>query len=101
MASYKEFCSKPSEVLKSTVIFLDINLGFGRKSGLDAYHWLKERKFSGEIVFFTGHASSHPLVREASKIPGVTLLTKPSGISVIGPIIRNAIARHSGPRQDR
>ncbi len=101
LESYEEFRIKGEEVLRSAIVFLDINLGFGRKSGIDAYRWLKERNFEGEIVFLTGHAASHPLVQEATRIPGVTLLTKPSGISVIGPIIRSALARHTGPRQNR
>src|SRR5262245_40708742 len=53
------------------LVILDINLGQGEPSGIDVYSWLVEKRFSGRIVFFTGHAQTHPAVQEASRISGV------------------------------
>jgi FixJ family two-component response regulator len=57
---------------------LDINLGEGQPSGLDAYHWLRESGFEGKIVFLTGHARSHPLVSQARQAGKVVILEKPT-----------------------
>lgn len=65
------------EALGCGLALLDINLGAGVSSGLDAYRWLKDNGFSGKTVFFTGHARSHPLVREALELPHVQVLSKP------------------------
>src|SRR6478736_7080105 len=54
--------------LATTIAFLDINLGANQPSGIDAYHWLKQNDYQGCIIFFTGHAKTHPLVAEASKL---------------------------------
>jgi DNA-binding NtrC family response regulator len=56
---------------------LDINLGVGVASGIDAYHWLRERQFGGRVLFLTGHARSHPLVGQAASLEGVRVLQKP------------------------
>lgn len=56
---------------------LDINLGANQPNGLEAYHWLRENRFAGRILFFTGHARSHPLVRTACQLEGVQVVEKP------------------------
>jgi DNA-binding response OmpR family regulator len=56
---------------------LDINLGPGVPSGIDAYRWLKEHKFVGRTVFLTGHARSHPLVAEALRLGDAMVYDKP------------------------
>jgi len=71
------------EALGCGLALLDINLGAGVPSGLDAYRWLKDNGFSGKTVFFTGHARSHPLVREALELPHVQVLSKPVASKVL------------------
>src|SRR5262249_26305927 len=60
-----------SRAIACQLAILDINLGVGVSSGVDAYRWLRERQFGGRIVFLTGHARSHPLVAEASSLDGI------------------------------
>jgi DNA-binding response OmpR family regulator len=56
---------------------LDINLGPGTPSGIDAYRWLKDHRFGGRTVFLTGHARSHPLVAEALRLGDASVYDKP------------------------
>jgi DNA-binding response OmpR family regulator len=58
---------------------LDVNLGAGQPSGVDAWRWLQEHSFSGRIAFLTGHARSFPGVAEAYAL-GVKVLQKPGSI---------------------
>jgi DNA-binding response OmpR family regulator len=58
---------------------LDVNLGPGRPSGVDAYRWLREQSFPGQIFFLTGHACSYPGVAEAHA-NGVRVLQKPVSV---------------------
>jgi CheY-like chemotaxis protein len=58
---------------------LDVNLGSGQPSGVDAYRWLKEHFFSGRIAFLTGHARPFPGVAEAYAL-GVKVIQKPGSI---------------------
>lgn len=67
---------------------LDINLGPGRATGIDACRWLVERGFQGEIVFLTGHASSHPLVVEAAEILQARIFAKPLEASRMEELVR-------------
>jgi CheY-like chemotaxis protein len=60
---------------------LDINLGHGEPSGLDAYRWLKQHRFAGRMVFLTGHARSHPLVSEARRLGDVGVYDKPISVA--------------------
>jgi len=63
-------------VLACQVAILDVNLGPGLPSGIDAFQWLREQAFGGDIVFLTGHAPSHPMVEGALKL-GARVLRKP------------------------
>jgi CheY-like chemotaxis protein len=67
---------------KFYLAILDINLGDGRPSGIDAYRWLRAQGFVGRVAFLTGHARSHPLVAEALRAGDVTVYDKP--ITVAG-----------------
>lgn len=78
------------EALGCGLALLDINLGAGVPSGLDAYRWLKENGFSGRTVFLTGHARSHPLVREAMELTHVQVLSKPIESKVLLALVRDA-----------
>jgi FixJ family two-component response regulator len=75
--SLEELKHKRVEALGCELALLDINLGAGVPSGLEAYAWLKENGFSGRTVFLTGHARSHPLVRQALELSNVQVLSKP------------------------
>lgn len=56
---------------------LDINLGPGRESGLDAYRWLRSHGYEGRIAFLTGHGRNHPLVADALRTGDATVHDKP------------------------
>jgi FixJ family two-component response regulator len=75
--SLEELMSQRSKVLGCKTAILDINLGEGQPSGVDAYHWLKEQGFRGNIIFLTGHARSHPLVALAHHFGDARVLEKP------------------------
>lgn len=77
VASVEELKEKEADVMTSNLAILDVNLGPGEPSGMDAFRWLKERGFTGEIVFLTGHARSHPLVKAAYELPNVRVFEKP------------------------
>jgi DNA-binding response OmpR family regulator len=65
--------------LSFDLVILDVNLGAGQPTGVDAYRWLRERSFSGQVVFLTGHGRSIPGVAEAHAL-GVKVLEKPVAI---------------------
>ncbi|MBN1204026.1 MAG: response regulator [Myxococcaceae bacterium] len=76
-ASFEAMTRQQEQVLGCELALLDINLGSGVANGLDAYHWLRQHRFAGRIVFLTGHARSHPLVRQAHELTQVRVLSKP------------------------
>ncbi len=76
--------------LACQLAILDINLGAGAASGLDAYRWLRERRFGGRVLFLTGHARSHPLVDEAARLGGVRVLQKPISLDNLLAVIMGA-----------
>jgi ActR/RegA family two-component response regulator len=65
------------EALAADVAVLDINLGAGQPSGIDAYDWLVSQNFAGRLLFLTGHAHAHPLVARAERLHRATVLAKP------------------------
>jgi FixJ family two-component response regulator len=77
VGSYEELAALGEAALGASVAILDINLGPDRRSGIDAYTWLREKGFKGRIVFLTGHASTHPLVVEAQRIGDAEIFSKP------------------------
>jgi FixJ family two-component response regulator len=77
VGSYDELVALGDGVLACRVAILDINLGANRRSGIDAYTWLRQKGYTGRIVFLTGHASTHPLVVEAHRIGDVEIFSKP------------------------
>jgi DNA-binding NtrC family response regulator len=77
-ASLEEARGFLRELPEFDLAILDVNLGEGLPSGLDVHRWLSENGFRGKVVFFTGHARSHPLLRKACELPGVELLEKPA-----------------------
>ena len=77
LGSYKELVALGNDVLACDVAILDINLGPNQPSGVDAYTWLRDKGYTGRIVFLTGHAGAHPLVIEAKRIGDAEIFSKP------------------------
>ena len=77
VGSYEELVALGEEALKCRGAILDINLGPSRRSGIDAYAWLRQKGYTGRIAFLTGHASNHPLVVEANRLGDAEIFTKP------------------------
>ncbi|HLL01073.1 MAG TPA: response regulator [Myxococcaceae bacterium] len=86
--SFDEMVRRQEQVLGCGLALLDVNLGGGVPSGLDAFHWLKANQFPGRIVFLTGHARSHPLVRQARELTGAQVLSKPVNAKVLMALVR-------------
>lgn len=60
-----------------TLAIIDVNLGPGEPSGVDVSAWLRAHGIGCRIVFLTGHASDHPLVRAASSAAAGDVIAKP------------------------
>ena len=87
--SVEAMVQQKDQVLGCGLALLDVNLGSGVPSGLDAYYWLRENGFGGRIVFLTGHARSHPLVRKAYDLSQALILSKPVDAKVLMALVRN------------
>lgn len=81
--SYEEVVALGTHAQGFDAAFLDINLGIGQKTGMDAFNWLQAHGFTNRVVFFTGHARSFPLLVSALDKPNVRLLEKPATIAMI------------------
>lgn len=90
VGSFKDVREHAERVLGSRLAILDVNLGPGEPSGVDVYKWLRSLRFSGQIVFLTGHAGMHPLVQEARALAGVRVLLKPIAVHLLIEIARSA-----------
>lgn len=77
VGSYEELVALGDQAFRSGLAILDINLGANRRSGIDAYAWLRNKGYRGRIVFLTGHANLHPLVVEAQRIGDAEIFSKP------------------------
>jgi len=77
VGSYEELVARGEDALKCSGAVLDINLGPNRRSGIDAYTWLRHEGYTGRIAFLTGHANNHPLVAEALRLGDAEVFTKP------------------------
>jgi len=81
--SVREMVDQSDQVLRSELAFLDINLGAGNPSGVAGYRWLKKKNYHGRVVFFTGHAHSHPQVQEALRLGDADVVQKPVPIGAL------------------
>jgi FixJ family two-component response regulator len=77
VGSLAELQEHADYVLSCSIAILDINLGGGVPSGLDAHRWLLAHGFAGQVAFLTGHAHQTPIVQAATELPGVRVLQKP------------------------
>ncbi|MCU1280197.1 MAG: hypothetical protein JWM53_3743 [bacterium] len=91
--SLAELQAHADEALACALAILDVNLGEGVPSGLDAYRWLRDREFAGRIVLLTGHAGSLPLVRQAGLRADVPILLKPTGLDRLRQLARAPAAK--------
>jgi FixJ family two-component response regulator len=94
--SVAQLTTHADEVLDARLVFLDVNLGEGKPSGIDAHNWLKQRSFGGESVFLTGHARHHPLVAQATRL-GARFLEKPVDADELIAIVKGAVAAAPAP----
>ncbi len=77
LGSVAELVEHRDEALACGLAILDINLGAGQPSGLDAHAWLQAQRFAGRTAFLTAHARSHPLVARAASLAGARVYGKP------------------------
>jgi FixJ family two-component response regulator len=82
-SSENDMIALGDQALHCGVAILDINLGPQVPSGIDAYGWLRRHGFDGRIVFLTGHAASHPLVVEASRLGDAEVVGKPVSLDAL------------------
>jgi FixJ family two-component response regulator len=94
--SVDSLMSHETEALESSLAILDVNLGAGKPSGLDAFNWLKDRQFKGKIFFLTGHARSHPLIIKACET-GAGVWAKPIASDFIISSIKNILKEREQP----
>ncbi len=89
--SLREFENHTNDVLRAKVVILDINLGPNVPDGVDAFHLLVERGFSGKVLFFTGHARTNPQVALAER-SGATILEKPIQPETLVAFVKRALS---------
>jgi FixJ family two-component response regulator len=75
--SFADLVAQERDALATEAAILDVNLGPSQPSGLDALQWLRVRSYRGRVCFLTGHAASHPLVRQAIALGQAAVLEKP------------------------
>jgi response regulator RpfG family c-di-GMP phosphodiesterase len=66
-----------SSILDTDIAFLDINLGANSPSGVDVYHWMRNKGYKKPIYFLTAHAESSSEIRSIEASGEVTVLSKP------------------------
>jgi len=86
-ASLEDVQALAAESLGAKLAILDVNLGDGRPTGVDVLQWLRERGFSGAVVFLTGHAATDPRVLAASRMAGTRVLSKPISIDALAQLV--------------
>jgi DNA-binding NtrC family response regulator len=64
--SLAEVAAQHARLDALTLAILDVNLGPGEPSGIDVHDWLRDHDIHCRVVFLTGHAADHPLVRAAA-----------------------------------
>lgn len=98
--SFREMTEQKPQVLRCSLAVLDVNLGSDQESGIDAYRWLRQNGFRGEIVFLTGHASNHPLVRQAHALGEVKVLSKPITLEQLILLVQGVNVSAEQPRPE-
>ncbi len=78
MDSVQALRQNAAAVLQTKIIVLDLDLGFRQPNGIDAYDWLLQNRYQGQVFFLTGHGKSDPLVMKAERL-GARIWEKPIG----------------------
>ena len=87
VTSMSAVLERASQVLRTGLAILDVNLGPGEPSGVEIYRCLKGQNYRGKIVFLSGHARTDPQVEEAARISGVDFFQKPLGFGQLEALI--------------
>jgi DNA-binding response OmpR family regulator len=95
--SLDELAQQRDQVLACTLAILDVNLGDGEPSGVDVFHWLRQRHFAGDIVFLTGHAADDPLVMAALELGAGRICKKPIGMDELVHMVQHSPEAHPPP----
>jgi len=69
--------------LSTSTAIIDVNLGFGRQSGVEAARWLRRQDYRRRVVLLTGYSEAHPLVADARSLDGVVVLRKPIDLEAL------------------
>jgi DNA-binding NtrC family response regulator len=77
LRSFAELRRRRVDALQCAIAVLDVDLGVGQPSGLDAFAWLRAERFAGRIAFLTGHLPTHPLVERAAQLADADVFCKP------------------------
>jgi FixJ family two-component response regulator len=93
--TFGELRSSKAAVSDFSVAILDVNLGSGEPTGIDAYAWLRESGFRGRIAFLTGHGRSHPQLERFAEVGDATVLEKPITTDDLIDYLRVGAARAS------
>ena len=91
VTSMSAVLERASQVLRTGLAILDVNLGPGEPSGVEIYRWLKGQNYRGKIVFLSGHARTDPQVEEAARISGVDFFQKPLGFGQLESLILGTV----------
>ena len=86
----EDLIAHESDVLACRSAILDVNLGAGVPTGLDAHEWLRQAGYLGRIIFMTGHAGAYPQVRAFSEAADTYLLEKPAPIPALITLVLEA-----------
>lgn len=81
-----------NEALRCAIAFIDVNLGVGQPSGVDAYQWLVEHEFNGRIVFLTGHARLQTQIEQAVRDGVADVVQKPASVRTLCALVEKAVA---------
>ena len=94
--SLMELENHSTAVLRAKVAILDVNLGPDAPDGVDAFNWLMNHGFHGDVLFFTGHARNNPQVAQTIR-KGVKILEKPVDPGKLISSLRHALDEAARP----
>lgn len=81
--SLSELQEHSGDALQCRFAILDVNLGHGEPTGVDAARWLRARGFREPIMFLTGHARASPRLSEACGELHAVLFEKPVEVNLL------------------
>ena len=87
LTSVAKLQADPARTMGADLIVLDIHLGEGKPTGLDAWTWLRSKGYRGRVAFLTGHASNNPLVRSAAELSAAPVLNKPVSMQSLAALL--------------